>query len=147
MIVQNLIYNRLGNSFSLMIELQNEMVQLHDEVHFSFKGKPVYISGISTLEKDKVIIGVMFNNIFFSIEFVEDDGLTAVYKDFSLKFISNWFEYNLDKDNFGEIMKVVNEKYDFISVIKDENGYKLRTKDSFLKGILEILSIKDLIRS
>ncbi len=145
MIVQNLIYNKLGNSFSLMIQVQENIIQLHDQVHFSLKSVPVSVEGISTLEKDIFLISIKAGEKIFIIKLLEKDGLWLVYEDINIKYVSDSFEYFISNDSFEEIIKLVNEKYDFIDILKKKDGYKIKLKDQFLKGLLEILHIKGVI--
>ncbi len=142
MIVQNLIYNRLGNSISLMIDTGTEIVQLHDEVRFSIKGKEVDVFGISNIEKGTVRIGLEIEKETLIFKIYEKNGIFLEVENENREILLRYkegFEYFIPNDNFNLIMKLLSNKFDFLNSSKIENGYTLKTREGFLKGIAELL--------
>ncbi|NPA52362.1 MAG: hypothetical protein GXO22_05665 [Aquificae bacterium] len=123
-----------------MIQTKEAIIQLYDNVQFPLKGEHIQVKGVSTLG-GKFLLEIEKNNQEMILELLYQGQLILKYKKLKIKFVSNSFEYFIENDNFPEVMKVLKDKYDFIDILKEANGYKIKTKDQFLKGILEIFDI------
>ncbi len=75
MIVQNLIYNRLGNSISIMLDTGTEIVQLHDEVVFGIGKKKTNVYGLSNLDEGFLKIGLKIDGKDLLVRLYTDDSL------------------------------------------------------------------------
>lgn len=145
MIVQNLIYNRLGNSFSLMVDTGDEIVQLHDEINFTINGKQVDIYGVSNLEEKRLKVGIKIDEKSLELLLKKDldtplsVGFNGI-ENITLKY-SDGFKFFVPDEDFNLIMKLINRNFNHISYEKKQNGYILTIGEgeNFIKGIIELL--------
>ncbi len=147
--LQNLIYNKLGNSFSVM--LTNPEIQIMEKVNspISFEGNQFYyeIEGISTYHFDKSVLQIfikMYSPSFehdLFIKFLENsDVFVEAKEEFIGKFQNGFFELRFLEEDPLIIFKLSAAKPDYFSFEKSENKYIIKIKEEHLiKGALEIL--------
>lgn len=146
--LQNLIYNKLGNSFSVM--LSNPEIQIMEKVHspIYFEGKQFYyeINGISTMHFDKSVLQIFlklyspeFEHDLF-IKFLENGEVFLEAKEeFLGKFENGMYNFELLEEEPLIVFKLSAVKAEYFSFEK-EDKYKLKIKEEHLiKGALEVL--------
>ncbi len=144
MIVQNLIYNRLGNSISIMLDTGTEIVQLHDEVVFGIGKRKVNVYGLSNLDEGFLKIGLKVNGKDLLIRLYTDDSLRLKVETDSedivnLKYSDSSFQFFVSKDDFNLVFKLIQANFKFLTVKKVEDGYIVQLGENFLKSLIELL--------
>jgi hypothetical protein len=150
MSVDNLVFNKLGNSFSVMLSSEGENVQLWDsvilnekyELHsvstvpFKFNEKNIYFTCI--LKNKENFHGIYFYNhkkiSFFVSKNLNPDSLHYIKGiDFEFEHTDDFF--TLKNDNAELIFNLSMKNLQFIKL---ENGSIYIPEQNFLKGVLEI---------
>ncbi len=144
MIVQNLIYNRLGNSISIMLDTGTEIVQLHDEVVFGIGKRKVNVYGLSNLDEGFLKIGLKVEGKDLLIHLYTDDSLrlkaeTDSEEIVNLKYSDRSFQFFVSKDDFNLVFKLIQANFKFLTVKKVEDGYIVQLGENFLKSLIELL--------
>ena len=144
MIVQNLIYNRLGNSISIMLDTGTEIVQLHDEVVFGIGNRKVNVYGLSNLDEGFLKIGLKVEGRDLLVRLYTDDSLRLKVEIDSgeivnLKYSDSSFQFFVSKDDFNLVFKLIQTNFKFLTVKKVEDGYIVLLGENFLKSLIELL--------
>lgn len=144
MIVQNLIYNRLGNSISIMLDTGTEIVQLHDEVVFGIGKKKTNVYGLSNLDEGFLKIGLKVEGRDLLVRLYTDDSLKLKVEIDSgeivnLKYSDSSFQFFVSKDDFNLVFKLMKTNFQFLTVKKVEDGYVVSLGENFLKSLIELL--------
>jgi len=148
--VDNLVFNRLGNSFSVMISSSNENVQIWDKVKFdsgkelyavstipfSMEAKNVYFSCILKIKTQ--FYGIYFYNSenisFFTSSNIDDKKLFLPKKvDYEFEYNGDFF--NLKIENAELIFKLSMSNPNFLKL---ENGNVFILEENFLKAVSEL---------
>ncbi len=148
MSVENLVFNKLGNSFSVMISSEKENIQLWDSVKIDQEVELFAISTIPVIfEKKEIYFSCILKNKekFYGIYFYKNDPISffitenlddlSTIKKIDLEFehINDFFQ--LKKENAELIFKLSMKN---LQNLKIQNGNILLPKENFLRGILEI---------
>ncbi len=133
MIVQNIVFNRLGNSFSAMIEYERETIQIWDDVKFCNDVSYEIIS--VCLENDfKVYLKVGTKNA----EVVFDKTGFSV-KNFHFDVLEGFFIHKTENPEI--LFKFSLSEFQFIKTAKEGSSLKIFIPEkNFFKGIAEFLS-------
>ncbi len=148
MSVENLVFNKLGNSFSVMISSEKENIQLWDSVKINqgielfaistipvkYNDKDIYFSCI--LKNRQIFCGIYFykgENVSFFISENLDGSFSIKKIDFDFEHVNDFFQ--LKKENTELIFKLSMKNTQFLK-IKNENI--LIPKENFFKAILEL---------
>jgi len=137
--VGNLIYNALGNSFSVILTSEKSAVQLSDQISFIFKGKDVQLLSVCTEDQLRLRLGI-------------DERILDITVDEYLKIRSDEFEdiFFLDGDSYSLEIKdpdllfkagMVRTEYIRLS---SKEGKVYIDGENFLRSICEyVLIFKD----
>ncbi len=146
--VENLVFNRLGNSFSVMLSSEKENVQLWDSVKFNkgselfaastipkmFDNKHIYFTCI--LKKEETFYGIYFynrNNVSFFINKDLKDFSSIQNFDLEFEYINDYFQ--LKNENPELLFKLSMKNLQFLKI---QNESILIPKENFFKAVLEL---------
>ncbi|SNZ03953.1 hypothetical protein SAMN06265182_0515 [Persephonella hydrogeniphila] len=91
--IQNIVFNRLGNNLSILIDYNQRQIQIWDEVYFTIKDRYVEISSIC-IDKD-------FMKIRMDIYFREDRDYIDFLFEKEKVYIKNLGEFEPDDEGFS----------------------------------------------
>ncbi|WP_457622000.1 hypothetical protein [Persephonella sp.] len=139
--VSNLIYNLLGNSFSVILTSEESAVQLSDQISFSLRGKNVQLLSVCT--EDQLRLRLNIDKKFLDITIdeylkIKSDGFEEIF------FLDNE-SYALEIEDPELLFKLGMVKTEYISLHnKKDRVYATLDRDNLLKSISEyVLIFKD----
>ncbi|WP_456403049.1 hypothetical protein [Persephonella sp.] len=128
--IQNLIYNRLGNSFSVIISNEEISVQLIDNIISETDRFYVELVSLSTEENLKLNVAV--NNKFFNIQFNSDLSLTVYPYEYKFIYERSFYYFTITDSNTK--FKAGFTNFKFITFSDEKIAVPT---EPFLKGIGE----------
>ena len=138
MMLQNLVFNRLGNSFSAMVEYEDRTAQIWDDVKFS-GGFILEITGICTEENGIFSVQFSVNRQTFKV-FFNSSGFGI--EDYSFSVGDEYFY--LETDNPELLFKLSMTDFEYISVEKGNEKLTVKIPEkNFFKALGEfVLTVK-----
>ncbi|WP_457641273.1 hypothetical protein [Persephonella sp.] len=139
--VDNLILNRLGNSFSVMISYPDKVLQLSDEVYFFLKDTDVRVTGVCSNEDNlKIEIELISENKKEKTEIMLNNFLEIHSKKSTAMFYINDDRFTKEITEPEILFKLGFLKTDYIKIEQNNNSYSLNINhENFLKGITEFI--------
>ncbi len=136
--LQNLVFNRLGNSFSAMVEYEDRTAQIWDDVKFS-DGFILEITGICTEENGIFSVQFSVNRQTFKV-FFNSSGFGI--EDYSFSVGDEYFY--LETDNPELLFKLSMTDFEYISVEKGNEKLTVKIPEkNFFKALGEfVLTVK-----
>ncbi len=136
--LQNLVFNRLGNSFSAMVEYEDRTAQIWDDVKFS-GGFILEITGICTEENGIFSVQFSVNRQTFKV-FFNSSGFGI--EDYSFSVGDEYFY--LETDNPELLFKLSMTDFEYISVEKGNEKLTVKIPEkNFFKALGEfVLTVK-----
>jgi len=148
--LSNLIFNKLGNNFSVM--LSNPEIEIMEKIEgvINIDGNNFFyeIEGVSTIHTGNNVltfIAKLYSQEFeypVSVRFLDNADIIAEAKeDLKGNFINSVFVFEFEKEEPISIFKLSAYKAKFFEFIK-EDKYKIKIKEeNLLKGLLELVYI------
>ncbi len=136
--LQNLVFNRLGNSFSAMVEYEDRTAQIWDDVKFSGSFL-LEITGICTEENGIFSVQFSVNRQTFKV-FFNSSGFGI--EDYSFSVGDEYFY--LETDNPELLFKLSMTDFEYISVEKGNEKLTVKIPEkNFFKALGEfVLTVK-----
>jgi len=135
--IDNLVFNKIGNSISVMIFSEDGSLQLLDETDFLYKSIPLSLKGLTAKDYLELYIEIIIKNQKIETVLKLDDKggfLKVGNKRFPLKIGDGELLITVSEPNLA--FKLPFEKFNKISV--DGELIKI-SENNFLKGILEFI--------
>ncbi len=137
MVLQNLVFNRMGNSFSALLLYKDQSIQLWDDV----KTQQFEIKHVCTSEDKPFSVIVEIKGKNFSVEF-NDKGF--VLKEFFFLVSSESFFISFSDPEY--IFKLSMTQTSFINIKNNQNSIDVFIpQQNFFKGLTEFLHLMNFL--